>query len=45
MEKEIYKVNPIIIYPDCIINNGKQDNCLNCDKANDCLSPRRVKTR
>ena len=40
MEKEIYKVNPIIIYPECIINKGYQDNCFNCDKRDNCLSPR-----
>ena len=40
MEKEIYKVNPIIIYPECILKNGKQDNCFTCDKFNECLSPR-----
>ena len=28
MEKEIYKVNPIIIYPECILDHGYQDNCL-----------------
>ncbi len=40
MEKEIIKVNPIIIYPECIIKNGYQDNCFECDKKNECLSPR-----
>lgn len=40
MEKEIYKVNPIIIYPECIIKKGYQDNCFNCDKRDNCLSPR-----
>lgn len=40
MEKEIYKVNPIIIYPECIINNGIQDNCFTCQKLRECLSPR-----
>ncbi len=40
MEKAIYKVNPIIIYPSCIIEKGKQDNCFSCDKINECLSPR-----
>ena len=40
MEKEIYKINPIIIYPKCILDNGYQDNCFECDKINDCLSPR-----
>ena len=40
MEKEIYKVNPIIIYPECILDHGYQDNCFECDKRNDCLSPR-----
>ena len=40
MEKEIYIVNPIIIYPECIINKGYQDNCFNCDKRDNCLSPR-----
>ena len=40
MEKEIYRVKPIIIYPECIIKNGVQDNCLECDKVDECLSPR-----
>ena len=40
MEKEIYKVNPIVIYPECFVKNGKQDNCFYCDKNNDCKSPR-----
>lgn len=40
MEKEIYKVNPIIIYPECILNYGYQDNCFECDKLDKCLSPR-----
>ena len=40
MEKEIYKVNPIIIYPECILENGVQGNCFECDKRSTCLSPR-----
>lgn len=40
MEKEIYKVNPIIIYPECILEKGYQDNCFTCEKKNNCLSPR-----
>ncbi len=40
MEKEIYKVDPIIIYPECILKTGKQDNCHTCDKKDKCLSPR-----
>ncbi len=40
MEKQIIKVNPIIIYPECILKNGMQDNCFTCDKLNECLSPR-----
>ena len=40
MEKEIYKVHPIVIYPECIIKTGKQDNCFKCNKLDECLSPR-----
>ena len=40
MEKEIYKVNPIIIYPECILDHAYQDNCFECDKLDKCLSPR-----
>ena len=40
MEKEIYKVNPIVIYPDCILEKGFQDNCFTCSKLNNCMSPR-----
>ncbi len=40
MEKEIYRVNPIVIYPECILNNGYQDNCFECDKRFECSSPR-----
>lgn len=40
MEKEVFKVNPIIIYPECIIKNGIQDNCFTCEKRDTCLSPR-----
>ena len=45
MEKEIYKVNPIIIYPECIIKTGEQDNCFSCDKISECLSPRSMCVR
>lgn len=40
MEKEIYKVNPIIIYPECILEKGIQDDCRTCSKLDHCLSPR-----
>ena len=40
MEKEIYQVKPIIIYPDCIFKNGIQDDCFSCDHLRDCRSPR-----
>jgi hypothetical protein len=40
MEKEIYRVNPIVIYPECIIETGKQNDCYTCEKKNECLSPR-----
>lgn len=40
MEKEIYKVNPIIIYPKCILDNGVQNDCFICDNLDKCLSPR-----
>lgn len=45
MEKEIYKVNPIIIYPECIIKTDEQDNCFSCDKISECLSPRSMCVR
>ena len=40
MEKEIYRVQPIIIYPECILENGYQSDCRTCEKKNTCLSPR-----
>ena len=40
MEKEIYKVNPIVIYPKCILENGKQGNCRECNNLDKCSSPR-----
>ena len=40
MEKEVLKVHPIIIYPNCIIKNGVQDNCFTCSEYQECLSPR-----
>ena len=40
MEKEILQVKPIIIYPKCIIENGKQENCYECSFLDNCLSPR-----
>lgn len=40
MEKEIYKVNPIIIYPECILNSGVQEDCHFCDEKDICSSPR-----
>ena len=40
MEKEIYKVNPIVVYPNCILENGSQGNCFTCENKSNCLSPR-----
>ena len=40
MEKEVYKVEPIVIYPKCILETGKQDDCFECQELNNCLSPR-----
>ena len=40
MEKEILKVKPIIIYPKCILEDGKQGNCFLCNDLDKCLSPR-----
>ena len=40
MEKEIYKVKPIIIYPECVIKAGKQNDCHICINKDNCLSPR-----
>ena len=40
MKKEIYKVKPIVIYPECILNNGYQGNCYSCDNLDKCISPR-----
>lgn len=40
-EKEFIKINPVIIYPSCLIAGEKQD-CFNCElhKNNLCNSPR-----
>lgn len=40
MKKEVYKVKPIVIYPDCIIKNGIQDDCHACSTKSSCISPR-----
>lgn len=40
MEKEVYKVNPVIIYPVCIEKNGKQGDCFICGNLTECKSPR-----
>ena len=40
MEKEVFKVNPIVIYPLCMMNGGMQGNCLTCFRREQCLSPR-----
>ena len=45
MKKEIFKVNPIVIYPECILDHGYQDNCLTCEKRESCLSPRSMCVR
>ena len=38
MEKGVLKVKPIIIYPKCIIEDGKQGNCYECNNLDECLS-------
>lgn len=40
MEKEILKVNPIVIYPECMLDHGYQDDCHFCNNYSSCLSPR-----
>jgi hypothetical protein len=45
MEKQIYRVKPIVIYPECILNTGKQGNCFDCEKLSNCLSPRSMCVR
>ena len=40
MEKEIIKVEPIVIYPDCVKRNGVQGDCHKCSNKANCLSPR-----
>ena len=40
MEKEVFKVNPIVIYPECIVKEGIQGDCFTCSKLSECLSPR-----
>ncbi len=37
MEKEIYKVKPIIIYPICLENTGIQNDCYACDNKEKCI--------
>ena len=37
MSKEVFKVNPIVIYPPCILNNGKQNNCHICNNKEQCI--------
>ncbi len=40
-EKEYLKINPVIVYPSCLLS-GKQQDCFNCElyKNNKCFSPR-----
>lgn len=45
MEKEVYKVNPIVIYPPCMMNGGMQGNCLTCYRREQCMSPRSMCVR
>lgn len=40
MEKIITKVEPIIIYPTCILETGMQNDCNTCLEKNSCISPR-----
>ena len=36
MEKEIFKVKPIILYPKCILEHGKQLDCHECSDKEEC---------
>ncbi len=45
MEKEIYIVNPIVIYPKCMLETGKQGNCYECKELENCKSPRSMCVR
>ncbi len=45
MEKIITKVNPIIIYPKCILDTGMQDDCNTCLEKDICTSPRSMCVR
>ena len=37
MEKIITKVDPIIIYPICILKTGMQNDCNTCLEKNSCI--------
>ncbi len=37
MEKKVYKVEPIVIYPRCIQLTGKQSNCHICHNQSECV--------
>ena len=37
VENEVYKVNPIIIYPKCIIDGGTQHDCHDCNNKDNCI--------
>ena len=37
MEKEVFKVEPIVIYPRCIQETGKQFNCHLCRSKDECI--------
>lgn len=41
----VARVNPVIIYPECMRETLKQSDCFNCDKRNECTSPRSFCTR
>ncbi len=38
MDKEIYKVQPIVLYPKCFIETGKQNDCHTCDNKEVCMT-------
>ena len=40
MEKEIVKIDPVVIYPVCIIETGRQGDCFTCALREECASPR-----
>ena len=38
MEKEIYQIEPIVLYPTCILETGKQNDCRKCEYKDVCIT-------